>query len=429
MKHTPLRRRNAESLNNSSNKQLVPQPRNFRLMVAGQLVTVMGSTLLRFALSLYVLDITGRVDVFASLFAISNIPILLAPIGGAIADRLNRHRLMVMYDAICCAITIAFLAALMNGHASVLVIGTVMVLLGTVGAIETPNGTACLPLLVPQSKLESSNGIIQAVQALSGIVAPFLGGILYGVLGINALVIISSASFGLASAVELFIEIPFEKRLQGGCTTQVILMDLKDGFRYVWANPFTRKLSVVAAMLNLALAPCFLVASPIILRVTMSSDDIMYGVGMGLIQFAAMIGALTAGVFSKRMHLNTLWCWILGIAFLFIPMALSVTPLALKTGFWPPFALFLLSITIVVAVTSILNIFAIARIQEKTPNEKLGKVMAIVQAVAQCAAPVGQFIYGATFQSFSARPYLPLLFSACLMACIALSWKAMLKNE
>ncbi|GHU57597.1 hypothetical protein AGMMS49975_23410 [Clostridia bacterium] len=51
-----------EMTNSITDTNFIPPPRNFRLMVAGQIVTVLGSSLLRFALSLYVLDITGRAD-------------------------------------------------------------------------------------------------------------------------------------------------------------------------------------------------------------------------------------------------------------------------------------------------------------------------------------------------------------------------------
>ena len=406
-----------------------PPPRNFALMVAGQIVTVMGSALLRFALSLHVLDITGRADIFAALYAISSIPVLLAPIGGAISDRFNRKRLMVLYDAVCCVVAGVFLIIMLNTQASVFAVGVVMVLLGIVGAMEMPNGTACVPLLVSQSRLESANGIIQAVQALSGIIAPILGGVLYGTLGITALVAISGAAFGLAAITEMFIKIPFVKRLREGGVAHALLIDLKDGFRYVWNDSFTRKISLIAAMLNFALVPCFLVASPIILRVTMHGSDAVYGIGMGLIQLATILGALTVGVFSKRMRINTLWRWVLGIALLFIPIALSVTPMILQTGFWLPFAMFMLCIIVVVGVTTILSIYAVVRVQKKTPDEKLGKVMAIIQAVAQCVAPIGQFLYGAAFEGFSDRPYLPLMIACFVIGCCSFVWRAILKNE
>lgn len=72
--------------------------RDFRLMVIGQIISILGSALLRFALSLYVLDITGRADIYAALYAFSNIPLLISPVGGAVADRFNRRNLMVLFD-------------------------------------------------------------------------------------------------------------------------------------------------------------------------------------------------------------------------------------------------------------------------------------------------------------------------------------------
>ena len=77
-------------------------------MVVGQIISILGSALLRFALSLFVLDITGRADLFAVLFAISSLPVLLTPFGGAIADRFNRRNLMVLFDFISSGIVLIF---------------------------------------------------------------------------------------------------------------------------------------------------------------------------------------------------------------------------------------------------------------------------------------------------------------------------------
>jgi MFS family permease len=398
-------------------------------MIAGQIVTVLGSSLLRFALSLYVLDITGRADLFAALFAISSVPILLAPIGGAISDRFNRKRLMVLYDVICCAVTFVFLIIMLNGHASVFVVGTVMVLLGIIGAMEAPNGTACIPQLVERNKLESANGAMQAVQSLSGIAAPIIGGILYGAAGLRVLVTISSLAFALAAITESFIKIPFVSRARTGGMVRTIAIDLKEGFAYVWTDSFIRKLTIIAALLNLALVPCFLVAAPLVLRSTLGSGDTIYGVGMGLIEAAMILSALLVGVFSKKMRIQAIWRWVLGIALLFVPLSLSLTPAVFGTGFWPPFAAFTLCIMLMSAATTILSIFVIVKVQTKTPSENLGKVMAIIQAAAQCAAPVGQIAYGLAFERFDNAVYVPLLFAGLLTSGIALMGRITLKKE
>ena len=65
--------------------------RDFSLLVIGQIVSILGSAVLRFALNLYILDLTGRADIFGLLIAVSAIPaILFTPLGGAIADRFSR---------------------------------------------------------------------------------------------------------------------------------------------------------------------------------------------------------------------------------------------------------------------------------------------------------------------------------------------------
>lgn len=398
-------------------------------MVAGQIIAVLGSALLRFALSLYVLDVTGRADLFATLFALSNIPLLLAPLGGAIADRFNRRNLMVIFDFASSAIVLSFILALSAGNHSVLLIGAVMVLLSVISALYTPAVTASIPLLVEANKLEGANGIVQSVQALSAVAAPVLGGVLYGILGIRPLLLISCAAFFLAAVMEMFIHIPFEKRAYEGHIVPTIMKDLKEGFAYVVKQPFILKSMILAALLNLLLTPYFIVGGPIILRVTMHSSEAIYGAGMGLINFATIVGALSIGFFAKKMSMNKLHRWILIIALLVLPMAVSVTPFMLGLGYYPSFMLFMFSAMPIAMVMTIISIFVITRVQKRTPNENLGKVMAIITAVAQCAAPIGQIIYGLGFEGFSGAVYLPTIFVSVAMFALAALSQRMLRNE
>jgi len=406
-----------------------PSPKDFALMVLGQVISILGSSLLRFALSLFVLDITGREDIFAALFAISNIPLLLAPLGGAIADRFNRRNLMVIFDFTSSAIVFCLFLLMSAGNTSVMLIGVIMVLLSIVSALYTPAVTASIPLLVEERKLEGANGIVQAVQALSGVAAPILGGILYGIVGVQSLVVISGIAFFLSAVMEIFIKIPFTKREQADHIVPTIARDMKDGFSYVVKQPFIMKSMILAALINLVLSPLLIVGGPIILRVTMQSSDTMYGVGMGAINFASILGALTIGVFAKRMQVNTLHRWIIIITLMLLPIALSVAPFILDLGFYPSFLLFMAGAIPIATVATILSIFIIAKVQKVTPNENLGKVMAIIMAVAQCAAPLGQVIYGVLFKSFSTTLYIPVLAVSLIMLVIAGISRRILKNE
>lgn len=403
--------------------------KDFNLMVIGQIVSILGSTLLRFALSLYVLDITGRADIYAILYAISSVPLLLAPLGGAIADRFNRRNLMVIYDMISSVIIFGFLLLLSVSNTSVILIGVVMILLAIISAMYTPVVMASIPLLVTEKKLEQANGIVNGVQALSSVAAPVLGGVLYGVVGLKVLVVMSCIAFFLSAILEMFIKIPFAKREQNEHIVPTIIKDMRVGFTYVVREPYIFKSMILAALFNLILTPLFVVGGPIILRVTMQSSDTLYGIGMGLIDFATILGALSIGFFAKKMKMNTIYKWLLIIALLIVPMAVSVMPLILKIGYYPSFILFILCAILIAMAMTIISIFVITVVQKNTPNENLGKVMAIITAVAQCMAPIGQVIYGFMFETFSMKVYVPILLISFIMIVIAIVTKRILRNE
>lgn len=390
--------------------------KDFIIMVAGQIISILGSALLRFALSLFVLDITGRADLFAVLFAISSLPVLLTPFGGAIADRFNRRNLMVLFDFISSGIVLIFFIVLLTDNHSVLWIGLVMVLLSFISAMYTPAVMASIPLLVSEQKLEQANGIVNGVQALAGVTAPVLGGILYGMLGLKLLVIVSGLLFFFTAIVEMFMTIPFVKRSYDGHLMPTLIKDMKEGFTYVVKQTFILKCTLLAALLNLLLTPLFIVGVPIILRVTMKSSDTLYGIGMGIIDFATILGALTMGYFAKKLRIHTLYIWVLMSAFLVIPMAMSVLPRALQIGYYPSYSLFIGCALIIAMMMTIISIYVMTLVQKETPNEQLGKVMAIMMAVSQCMAPLGQMGYGLLFEFFQANIYIPVfIISVCVL--------------
>ena len=389
--------------------------RDFRLMVIGQIISILGSALLRFALSLYVLDITGRADIYAALYAFSNIPLLISPVGGAVADRFNRRNLMVLFDFTSGIIISLYYLSLCLGGTSIFLTGAVLILLSVISSMYGPTVTASIPLLVKEEHLEGANGLVNGVQALSNVAAPLIGGMFYGIFGVKALVCVSGTAFICSAVLELFIHIPFRKR------EFTMAADLKEGFSYVGRNPLILRSMILASLLNLVLTPFFVVGGPVILRTAMKSTDAMYGIGMGTINLATILGALSMGAAAKRMRVENLHRLLAAITLLFLPMALSVTPAWIRRGFYPSYLVFLACAVPIAMIMTIISIFVITKVQKETPNENLGKVMAIITAVSQCAAPLGQLVCGFIFQTFPAKIYLPALFTCIAMAVISLA--------
>jgi hypothetical protein len=129
------------------------------------------------------------------------------------------------------------------------------------------------------------------------------------------------------------------------------------------------------------------------------------------------------------MQMNTLYRWIVGIAVLLIPVAILLSPIAKGLGFYPVFVLFFLFIIPMVMVTIIVSIFVITHVQRETPDALLGKVMAIIMMVSQCAAPIGQLIYGVVLEKFSSEMFIPTGMLVIVTIAIAVAGKISLKNE
>lgn len=138
--------------------------RDFSLVVIGQIISLFGNSILRFALPLYLLEETGSASLFGIVTACSFIPmILLSPAGGIVADRVNKRNIMVILDYATSALILLFSAAL--GHVSLvlLLIITLMALYGIQGAYQ-PAVQASLPALLSPGRLLSGNAVDQSGQ-------------------------------------------------------------------------------------------------------------------------------------------------------------------------------------------------------------------------------------------------------------------------
>lgn len=401
-----------------------PAQVHFTLMVIGQVISIMGAALLRFGLSIYILDITGRADLFGMLYALSNIPTLLSPIGGAIADRVPRKNLMVIFDFTSGAIIFTLMLCMQKQGSSIVPVGVAMVLLGLVSAFYQPAVQASIPSMVRHEKIESANGLVNGVGALAQLAAPIMGGMLYGHLGINRFIFCCGVAFVFSAVMEIFIQIPFIKRERTASVIKTIAVDLQDGFVYIKKRTVILKLVAMAALFNLLLTPFFLVGTPIVLRTALGANDAQTGIGMAALQFSTILGALLVGLLAKYITVQKLYRVIMGMAGGALLVVLSLSPPVRQTGFYPSFILFLCGIIFIAMLLMIVSIYVLSAVQKDTPPLLLGKVMATITAVSQCVAPLGQYLYGLLFAATGAVVMVPavVLFVVVLLQGVLSKW-------
>lgn len=390
--------------------------RDFLLVVIGQIISLFGNAILRFALPLYLLRQTGSPALFGVVTACSFAPmVVLSMAGGVLADRVNKRNIMVGLDFSTAAIILLFYAALGRLPTVPLFIAVLMLLYGISGTYQ-PAVQASVPLLVQKEKLIAGNAVINQVNTLSGLLGPVAGGVLFTLWGIGPILLLSAACFAFSAVMEIFIRIPHERRPSEAGVFQVVRQDLQECCRFVQSEkPVFVSVVVLVAMFNLVLSAVMIVGTPILITQVLGMSDTLYGLTQGALALGGLCGGALAAACGDKLrvqkaHLLLLACSA-AVAVMGLSLWLRLPPLVSYA------AITLMSLAAMGASTLFMvQIYTLVQVQ--TPPQLVGKVMAALISIAMCGQPVGQALYGLLFGLFA--PYLVLLGAAGAALCISL---------
>ena len=151
--------------------------KDFYLVVIGQIISLFGNAVIRFALPLHLLSVTGSAALLGVVSGVAFLPlVVMSPIGGLIADRMNKRNIMVVLDFFTAGLVLLFLVLSGRGSLVSLILIMLFLLYGISGAYQ-PSVQASIPLLVSEEAVMPANAIINMVSSLSGLLGPAVGGI------------------------------------------------------------------------------------------------------------------------------------------------------------------------------------------------------------------------------------------------------------
>lgn len=400
--------------------------RDFTIMILGQIISLFGNAILRFSLSLYVLEVTGSAAVFGTILAVSMIPtVLLSPFGGVLADRLPKQKIMTILDFVTAGL-IVFYNAVYGSAGNLAAVTIFMILLTLIQAFYQPSVQASIPLLASQEELMAANGIVMQVQALAGLLGPILAGMLYGIGGVKPILAASAVCFFLSAVMELFLRIPHEKREADGSPVRMALLDLKGAVTYlIRENTCLFKLLIVVAGINLFLSALFIIGLPYLVKIYLGMSAQAYGFAEAAMGMGSILGGLVSGLAGKKIPFKHSHYFLLGTPLLLIPVILILL-------FQAPgkmiYAVLLFSVMIGMGFAALFTIAAQTFIQKSTPVHILGKVGAFVSTICVCALPIGQAMYGGLFELFSGSPWVVVLVGTVISMMLAYAAKRTLRN-
>ncbi|MBH8576689.1 MFS transporter [Nostocaceae cyanobacterium CENA369] len=356
--------------------------RNFSLFYTGQAISLIGTSMTQVATSWLVYRLTDSAFLLGVVGFASQIPtLLLIPLGGIIADRTNRHRILLVAQILGMLRSLALTWLALSGTINVWYITFLGVLLGTINAFDIPTRQAFLPQTVGKENLGNAFALYSSLVSVTSMVGPAIAGLLIAAWESGLCFLLDSISYVAVIIALLAIKTNDKKAV---ISTRQPLEGLKTSFNY--AIGF---LPIRSILIGSSLVCCvwgfYLALGPIFAKEILQGESNTFG----FLMTASSLGTLAGGIYlTKHQNVHGLGKILaLGIGF----MGMSLIIFALSRVFW----LSLLSL-LAAGFGFILQIIAGRTLLQLLVNdENRGQITGLYVMSSTGAIPLGNLIAGA----------------------------------
>ena len=267
--------------------------KTFFIIWLGQLISIIGSGLTGFGLSVWIFEKTGQATPLALNALFYNLPrVLLSPIAGSIADRKSRRIVMILADAGAALATLWVVIMLFTGRLEIWQIYLSTALSSACGAFQEPAYRASITMLVPKKNLARAGGIQQIGFAIQSILTPMIAGVLYVSVGLRGIILLDFITFFFAIGTLLLVRIPQPKQVSDVQYTgekQSLWKDAGYGWKYLKKRPGLFGLLWYYAIVNFFLSLAGVLIPPLVLSYGTPAE-------MGVVQMVGGIAILVGGI-------------------------------------------------------------------------------------------------------------------------------------
>ncbi len=390
--------------------------RNFWLYAIGRLVSLIGSGVQSLAIPLYILDLTGSGTIMGTFMVITMLPrILFGPIAGVLGDRFNRKMIMIYMDFARGAAILAMAVLAGANSLTITVLFIFQLLISTFDISFDPATAAMLPDIIDSDKLLRGNSILGAINSLSYIIGPALGGILYGMFGIEAVLILNGASYIASAISEIFIRYR-QTTEKGKISLKSVFKDIVEGVGYMRKINGLILVMVFAMLSNFLLSPFFSVVFPFFARTIVGFTSEQYG----FLQSGWVVGVLIGNVIlgtllSKKRQGNLFAMGLTAETLILFLLTVFFFPYFIDLFGWASWRYFA-ALGLPILVTGIFNAFVNTPLntlfQKIVPTNYRSRIFSVISILSHIATPLGAAIYGFAVDRVPVH-YLILVSSIC----------------
>ena len=355
--------------------------RNFQLFFSGQLISLTGTWMQTVAQSWLVYQMTGSSLKLGAVGFASQIPVfLVAPIGGTVADRMNRHRIVIATQVASMILAFILAALTLTHTVQVWHIFVLAALLGVVNAFDIPGRQSFLVDMVGREDLMNAIALNSSMFNGARVVGPAIAGILLIKIGEGGCFLANGISYIAVIIGLLMMRVDCSPRAKSDSPVD----DIIEGFRWVSHTGPIRALLLLLGVVSLVGMP-YTVLMPVFADHVLHSGAKGLGILMGFTGVGALLGALTLAVRTGVKGLGKL------VSICCAGFGVSLIAFSFSKVFWLSAALLIpvgFFIMLQMACSNTL-------IQAMVPDALRGRVMALYSMMFMGMAPFGALLGGA----------------------------------
>ncbi|MEO1665698.1 MAG: MFS transporter [Chloroflexota bacterium] len=359
--------------------------RTFTIIWAGQLLSLIGTAMTRFALVVWAYDLTGTATTVALVSFSFFLPlVLISPIAGIVVDRFDRRMVMLVTDLGAGVMTLVLLALHLSGS---LAVWHAYLLLGASGifnAFQEPAYVAASSLLVPKTHYARANGMRSIAESSSQLFAPFMAALLLPVAGLTAVMLVDVATFLFAVVTLVMVRVPAPPQ-DDPITLANWRQQTQTGFRFIAARGGLIGLIIVFMGMNFMDTLTYSSLLPVTILGKTGGDEFALAWVSVALGVGGIIGGVLVSMFGlpKRMIHGML-------AFAAVSFIFGDTQIGMGDSLWRWSLGALAAAVFIPAIVSANTTIW----QRKTPPSIQGRVFAVKNMIQQAPRPIGFLISG-----------------------------------
>jgi MFS family permease len=355
--------------------------RAFRHVFLGRAVSLLGTAIAPIALAFAVLGQPGgsatKLGFVMASEAVAQVMFLL--LGGVLADRFSRYRLMVGSDLLACAAQGSIAGLFISGAAPLGLVAALATVTGAASGVFYPASRGLIPQIVDGPQLQSANALIRLSQNSASLAGAAMSGVIIAGVGAGWALAVDAASFLVSAGLVLTSRAPRARRADGAIT---VMADLREGWQEVRSRQWLWVPIAQFAIVNLCFGPSINVLGPVV------ATEYYGGARAWSVIITAQALGLIGGSFVA-MRLRPAFPLLAGTIITF-----GIVPPVFLLAFHAPVWLAAASMLIFGVTIDVYEVLWMTALQEHIPGDKLSRVTSWDALGAFALEPVGLVLVG-----------------------------------